>query len=103
MPITSVAFSPDGKRLVSGSYVGTIQLWDVPAGKSTATLQNTPATLGPLSNSVYMVAFSPDGRSLAAASRDGTVKLWDVAKRRIETNPKRTHRTRLVRGFQPGR
>src|SRR3954454_9249851 len=69
--VTSVAFSPDGKMLASGSNDETIKLWDVQAGKEHATLKGH-------TNEVTSVAFSPDGKTLASASLDGTVRLWDV-------------------------
>ncbi|MDH6104620.1 trypsin-like peptidase domain-containing protein, partial [Anabaenopsis tanganyikae CS-531] len=75
--VDSVAFSPDGKTLASGSWDDTIKLWDVATGRSIATLTGH-------SGSVNSVAFSPDslrgaaiGKTLASGSRDNTIKLWD--------------------------
>jgi WD40 repeat protein len=70
--VTSVAFSPDGKLLASGSYGTTIKLWDVATGREIRTLQGH-------TDSVCSVAFSPDGKILASGSWDNTIKLWDVA------------------------
>ncbi|KIO22401.1 hypothetical protein M407DRAFT_63471, partial [Tulasnella calospora MUT 4182] len=70
--IGSVAFSPNGKTLASGSSDGIIQLWDV----------QTQAPLGgPLtghSEGITSVVFSPDSNTLASGSWDTTVRLWDV-------------------------
>ncbi|MBD6618426.1 PDZ domain-containing protein [Komarekiella sp. 'clone 1'] len=69
--VNSVAFSPDGRTVVSGSHDTTIKLWDVRTGREIYTLQGH-------SNSVDCVAFSPDGKILASGSSDKTIKLWDV-------------------------
>src|SRR5438034_1236788 len=65
--LTSVAFSPGGKTLASGSLGMTIKLWDVATGKERTTLKGQI-------NEVTCVAYSPDGKTLASGS-----KLWDVA------------------------
>ena len=69
----SVAVSPDGKILATGSYDQQIKLWDTSNGKEIKTLQGH-------NGCVYGLAFRPDGKILASASGDRTVKLWNVAK-----------------------
>jgi WD40 repeat protein len=67
--VYSVAYSPDGKTLASGSYDKSIKLWDVATGRELATLKgNTDA--------VCSVAYSPNGKTLAAGSGDLTGRLW---------------------------
>jgi WD40 repeat protein len=69
--VWSVAFSPDGKTLASGSYDNTIKLWRVSDGRLMKTLTGH-------GSSVLSVAFSPDGKTLASGSEDNTIKLWGV-------------------------
>ena len=91
----SVAFSPDGKTLASGSEDKTIKLWDVATGKEQATLKGH-------TDAVSSVAFSPDGKTLASGSEDKTIKLWDVATGKEQATLK-GHTRGVVRGVQPGR
>ena len=69
--ISSIAFSPDGQTLASGSLDDTIRLWDVNTGKHLRTLAEHW-------DNVTSVAFSPDGQTLASGSEDRTIKLWDA-------------------------
>jgi WD40 repeat protein/mono/diheme cytochrome c family protein len=68
----SVALSPDGKTLATGSYDQKIKLWNVETGEEIRTLSGH-------NGCVFGLAFRPDGKILASASADRTVKLWDVA------------------------
>ncbi|NJN68249.1 MAG: WD40 repeat domain-containing protein, partial [Chloroflexaceae bacterium] len=69
--VWSVAFSPDGQTLVSGSEDTTVKLWHVRDG---TLLHMLDAHTG----LVEGVAFSPDGRLVASVSDDRTVRLWGV-------------------------
>ena len=69
--LTSVAFSPDGKRLVSSSYDPTVSVWDATTGKNLLTFKGS-------SEGVSSAVFSPDGKRIASASAGRTVQIWDV-------------------------
>src|SRR5262245_36518890 len=70
--VYSVTFSPDGKRMATGSDDGAVRLWDAATGQE---LLNVNGHTGFISS----VAFSPDGKRLAIGSSDHTVRLWDAA------------------------
>ena len=70
----SVAFSRDGRRLASGSWRGSVKLWDAETGGRAAPHLPRRAIRHPVS----ALAFSPDGGRLAAASFDRRVDVWDT-------------------------
>ena len=70
--ISQVAFSHDGRWLVTASYDGTLRRWDAESGSPLGVLAGHR-------DWVVGVAFSPDDRALASCSFDGTARLWDAA------------------------
>jgi WD40 repeat protein len=68
--VMKVAFTPDGRGILSGSKDGTARLWDTETGKEVWRFPVKP-------QGVHAVAFSPDGKQ-AAAGTDLNVLVWDV-------------------------
>ncbi|KAJ2935963.1 hypothetical protein H1R20_g1129, partial [Candolleomyces eurysporus] len=93
LTVNAVAISPDNKRVVSGSFDGTLRIWDLETGKqrivsgsSDETIRiwdaATRAQVGePLrghESSVWSVAISPDGKRIVSGSDDHTIRIWDL-------------------------
>jgi WD40 repeat protein len=64
--------SPDGSRVLSGSWDKTNKLWDAATGALIRTFEGH-------SGAVNSVAFSPDGARVLSGRSDSTIKLWDTA------------------------
>lgn len=77
--VSSVAFSPDGLHIVSGSFDKTIRLWNATTGATVA---------GPFAGhtgAVLSVAFSPNGQQIVSGSNDGKIRLSNFTTGEIET------------------
>jgi hypothetical protein len=70
--ICSVTFSPDGKRIATGSQDHAAKVWDAATGKELLSLKGH-------TDWVIPVAFSPDGQQIVTGSRDTTARLWMAA------------------------
>lgn len=70
--VYSIAFSPDGKQILSSSENGAIYLWDAVSGNKIRSF------IGQV-HMIKSAAFSPDGANIVSGSEGGTIKLWDTA------------------------
>jgi WD40 repeat protein len=82
--ITSIAVSPDGHQVVTGSWDRTLRLWNIAKKRSVATFEGH-------TDRVYAVAFSPDGTRIVSASGDSTLRIWNVATQKT---------TRILKGHE---
>jgi WD40 repeat protein len=69
--LSSVAFTPDGRTIVSGSYDKTVKVWNTVSGRLLHSLYGHTKT-------VRAVAVSPDGRFIVSGSHDCTIRAWDL-------------------------
>ncbi|KAG8739326.1 hypothetical protein FRC10_005784 [Ceratobasidium sp. 414] len=83
--IRSVAYSPDGAYIASGSDDQTVRIWDAQTG------QPVGQTLNGHTDSILSVAYSPDGAYIASGSDDETVRIWDARTGRPVGQPLNGH------------
>lgn len=69
--VNSIAFSPNGNNLASGSSGNTILVWNVEEGEVITTLKGH-------TDEIYSLAFSPDGNILVSGGEDELIKIWNL-------------------------
>jgi WD40 repeat protein len=89
--VTSVAYSPDGRHIISGSTDNTIRIWDAETGAAVG---------GPLqghTDVVRSVACSPNGRHIISGSDDMTIRIWDAESGAAVMSPLEGHTEYTIR------
>jgi WD40 repeat protein/serine/threonine protein kinase len=71
MDLRSVDFSPDGKKLATGSWANVVSIWDTVTGKRLQVFSGHSSPVG-------CVSFSSDGQGIASADSGGNVKIWNA-------------------------
>src|SRR5262249_15197460 len=95
--VLAAAFSPDGRRLVTGEGVrgrplmpNEVKLWDLAGGTKPISLKGHNAA-------VSSVAYAPDGRSVASGDAQGILRMWDTATHQ-QRFTRKAH-ARMIRGI----
>jgi WD40 repeat protein len=74
--VGTLAFSPDGQRMATGSTAGEVKIWDFPTRREATRL-------GPIGGAAICVAFSPEGRVVAASGWSDVIWVWELDTGRI--------------------
>ncbi|MBI5295032.1 MAG: hypothetical protein HY869_06120 [Chloroflexi bacterium] len=84
-PVFSIAFSPDGKYIVSGSFDNTVRIWDIKTGAEIERMSsgygienNYSDGIPRYSRGIYSVAYSTDSKFVVSGGQDGTIRVWEV-------------------------
>ncbi|KZP17818.1 WD40 repeat-like protein [Athelia psychrophila] len=83
--VRAVAYSPDGRHIVSGSDDETIRVWDAETGEAVGE------PLRGHTNYIMAIAYSPDGRHIVSGSVDKTIRIWDAETGESVGKPLRGH------------
>ena len=70
--VTTLSFSPDGRRLASAGFDAKIKIWDTESGLELLTLSGHTSW-------IWKMHFSPDGRRILSCGRDKTLRIWDAS------------------------
>ncbi|MDX2076867.1 MAG: hypothetical protein SFZ02_10575 [bacterium] len=70
--VSTVAYSPDGSRIISGAWDNTVRVWDATTGELLLTLTGH-------TEAVNSVMYSPDGSRIASGADDSTVRVWGIS------------------------
>ncbi len=86
-----VAYSPDGKQIVTTGYDGSVRVWEAKTGKAKEKFMYHVG-------GSYVAVFSPDGKRVASGGRDGKVQMWDMitGKSLWESRPAESFLTAMV-------
>jgi WD40 repeat protein len=94
--VSACGWSPDGRRIVSGSSDNSLKVWDAQSGDCVLTLQGH-------SNSVSACGWSPDGRRIVSGSSDNSLKSVGCPKRRLRPHSPGTFQQCDGVRMEPGR
>ena len=83
--VNGVAYSPDGRHVVSGSWDNTIRIWDAETGAAVGEPMKGHT------GGVRSVAYSSDGRHVVSGSDDNTIRIWDAETRAAVGEPMKGH------------
>ena len=92
--VQALAFSPDGKTVLTASFDSTARLWDTATGKPAGPIMRHEA-------SIVSAAFSPDGKKLLTGGADQTARVWDSATGKPIGTPLRMAQSILSVAFDP--
>ena len=95
--VDAVAWSPDGKRIASGSRDTTVQVWDASTGSNVLTYTGHSFYGVNAIYDVNAVVWSPDGKHIASGGDDKTVQVWDaITGKKVLTYTGHSYRVRAV-------